>query len=185
MEKETQKPLTPPRIRNIDKVLEELRRGPKYPTIPKVYLTKEEYFPSKAMKKVENIATLMDVIRDEDFLARCQNARKSFYISSKDIPLELINALKSLEPEYQLVSFRIDCEKGTLKLISEEELDILNPSERGVILLGVLEGIRKGELLSMGYTDYKLGIKGWSVLNLPFSGDGDSPLPVAFTEPTD
>ena len=180
MEKEAQTPLTPPRIRNIDKVLEELRRGPKYPTIPKVYLTKEEYFPSKAMKKVENIATLTDVIRDEDFLKRCPNAKMySFYISSKDIPIELINALERLGLNDPSVYFRIDREEGTLNLVPYDEFNMLNPDERGSLHRSVLKGIKEGGLL---YTNFSN--PGWWVTYPAYFGI-EVHLSVAFTEPTD
>ena len=187
MEKEAQKPqIAPPRIRNIGKVLRELGIGPETPNqahLPtyKVFLTEEKYTPSEAMAKVENIATLMDVIRDEDFHERYLNAKiHSFYISSKDIPLELINALKSLGLSDDNVRVRINHEEGTLNPISKEKYDILNPNERGIMSIGVLKGIREGGLLCIVFNSIS-----WWVSNPVDHGDIGSFCPAAFTEPTD
>ena len=181
---ETQKPQDYPN-RVTGQVLRELRIDPGMPNqshlpTPKVSLTEKKYTPSKAMKKVENIATLMDVIRDEDFLRRCPNAKMySFYISSKDIPIELINALERLGLNDPSVYFRIDREKKTLTPISESQYNGLNPNERGSLHRTVLKGIRKGGLL---YTSCFGGTGWWVDYSAYHVGGG--PLPVAFTEPT-
>ncbi len=185
MPKEIQKPLTPPRIGNIDQVLRELRVGPGMPNqahlnTHKVSLTEKKYTLSKAMKKVENIATLMDATMDKDFIERCQNAKiDPFYISSKDIPLELIDALENLGADDSFVFFRIDREKRTLNLISKSQYYGLNPNERGWLYRNVLKGIREGGLLCIIFT----GIGWW--VNYPAYNEGVGPLPAAFTEPTD
>ena len=186
MEKEAQKPqIAPPRIRNIDEVLRELRVGPGMPNqahLPtyKVSLTEKEYTPSEAMEKVKNIATLMDMMMDEDFLERCLNARIDyFYINPKDIPQELIDSLASLGPSDNTFPFRIDREKGMLKPISKSRYDRLNPNERGRLHRSVLGVIREGRLLCISFSG-----AGWWV-NYPAYNEGVGPRPVAFTEPTD
>ena len=124
MEKEAPKPqIAPPKINDIGKVLRELGIDPGMPnqahlTTYKVSLTEKEYTPSEAMEKVKNIATLMDMMMDEDFLERCLSTKMySFYISSKAIPRELIDALGNLGAgDRPLLSahFKIDRENGTL-----------------------------------------------------------------------
>ncbi len=131
------------------------------------------------MVKVNNIATLIDVLMDEDFLERCLSTEMySFYISSKDIPQELIDSLESLGPNDQYVYFIIDCEKGTLKPISKEAFDILNPNERGVMLAFVLDVIREGGLPCISFS----GSVWW--VNYPTYYVGEGPLSVAFIEST-
>ena len=161
MEKEAQTPLTPPRIRNIDKVLRELRGNQAHLPAHTVSLTEETYTtPSEAMAKVKNIATLMDVAMDEDFLERYLNTKIcSFYISPKAIPQELIDVLENLGAGDLSVYFRIDREKKTLTPISESQYNGLNPNERGSLHRTVLKGIRKGGLL---YTSC-FGGTGWWV----------------------
>ena len=186
MEKEAQKlRIAPPRIRNIGEVLRELRGYPGMPNqahlnTHKVSLTEEEYTPSEAMAKVKNIATLMDMMMDEDFLERCLSTEMySFYISSKDIPPELIDALERLGLKYQFVHFKIDREKRTLKPVSEEEFNMLNLNERGDLARNVLKGIREGGLLYTNFSDPG----GWVTDPAYF---GNRLLrKVAFTEPTD
>ena len=185
MEKEAQKPLAPPRINDIDKVLRELGIGPGMPnqgnlTTPKVSLTEERYFPSEAMAKVKNIATLMDATMDKDFLEHCQNAKMySFYISPKDIPEELIDTLENLGAGDHEVYFKIDHEKKTLNPISKSQYGRLSPNERGRLHRSVLEGIRKGGLLYTNFSDPAL----WVTDPAYF---GNRLLrKVAFTEPTD
>ena len=188
MEKEAQTPLAPPRIGNIDQVLRELRGYPGMPNqahLPtyKVSLTEKEYTPSEAMEKVKNIATLMDMMMDEDFLERCLSTKMySFYISSKDIPPELIDALGNLGAgNHPLLSahFKIDREKRTLKPVSEEEFNMLNLNERGDLVRNVLEGIRKGGLLRIGFDSTGLWV------NYPaYFGNGVL-RKVAFIESTD
>ena len=186
MEKEAPKPqIAPPRINDIDQVLRELGIGPEtpnqaHPTTPKVLLTEEKYTPSKAMKKVENIATLMDVIRDEDFLRRCPNAKMySFYISSKDIPIELINALERLGLNDPSVYFRIDREKRTFKPVPNDEFNMLNLNERGRLHRSVLKGIRKGGLLYISFS-----ATGWWVGD-PAYHVNEGTYQVAFVESID
>ena len=185
MEKEAQKPqIAPPRIRNIGQVLGELGIGPGMPNqahlnTPKVFLTEEEYLPSESMAKVKNIATLMDATMDKDFIERCQNAKiDPFYISSKDIPLELIDALENLGADDSFVFFRIDREKRTLNPISESQYNGLNPNERGVMLAFVLDVIREGGLPCISFS----GTVWW--VNYPTYYVGEGPLSVAFTEST-
>ena len=179
MEKEAQTPLTPPRIRNIDKVLRELRGNQAHLPAHTVSLTEETYTtPSEAMAKVKNIATLMDVAMDEDFLERYLNTKIcSFYISPKAIPQELTDALKSLDVG-DSVYFRIDREKKTLNPLSESQYNGLNPNERGVMLAFVLDVIREGGLPCISFS----GSVWW--VNYPTYYVGEGPLPVAFTEPT-
>ena len=180
MEKEAQTPLTPPRIKNIDEVLRELRGNQAHLPAHMVSLTEERYFPSEAMAKVENIATLMDITMDEDFLELCLSTKMySFYISSKDIPMGIINALESLGPKYQFVDFKIDCEKGTLKLVSKEEFKMIDPNERGGLHRRVLKEIREGGLLYISFTD-----TGWVVTD-PSYNIGGVPLRTAFVESID
>ena len=183
MEKEAQKPLAPPRIKNIDQVLRELGIGPGMPnqvhlTTPKVSLTKEIYTPSRAMAEVKNIATLMDVLMDKDFFERCPSIYEFFYISSKDIPRELIDSLESLGPKDQYVYFRIDREEGTLNPVSKREFNILSPPERGRLSTGLLEGRGEGRLLHINFNG-----TGWWVNYSIYSGD-EGPRPVAFVEST-
>ena len=155
-----------------------------HPTTPKVYLTKEKYLESSgAMAEVKNIATLMDMMMDEDFLERCLSTKMySFYISSKDIPPELIDALGNLGAgNHPLLSahFKIDREKRTLKPVSEEEFNMLNLNERGDLVRNVLEGIRKGGLLRIGFDSTGLWV------NYPaYFGNGVL-RKVAFIESTD
>ena len=197
MEKEAQKPqIDYPRISGTDKevlmelrretrrAIRELERGSGVPnqghlTTPKVSLTEEIYTPSRAMKKVKNIATLMDVVRDKDFLERCRNASEFFYISSKDIPLELINALKSLGLSDDNVHVRINRENGTLKPVSKSQYDRLSPDERGVLRRPVLEGIRIGELLHIDFS-----VVGWWVSCQAYQLVDIGLRPVAFVEST-
>ena len=185
MEKEAPKPkIAPPKINDIGEVLRELGIDPGMPnqahlTTYKVSLTEKEYTPSEAMEKVKNIATLMDVIRDEDFLRRCPNAKMySFYISSKDIPIELINALERLGLNDTSVYFRIDREKRTSKPVPYDEFKMLNPDERGSLHRSVLKEIREGGLLFTNFSN-----PGWWA-TYQAHNEGDDPLPVAFTEPT-
>ena len=183
MPKEIQKPLTPPRIGNIDQVLRELRGNQAHLTTPKVSLTEKRYTRPEAMEKVKNIATLMDMMMDEDFLERCLSTKMySFYISSKDIPPELIDALGNLGAgNHPLLSahFKIDREKRTLKSVSEEEFNMLNLNERGDLVRNVLEGIRKGGLLRIGFDSTGLWV------NYPaYFGNGVL-RKVAFIESTD
>ena len=183
---ETQKPFTPPRIRNIDEVLRELRGYPGMPnqahlTTYKVSLTEERYFPSEAMEKEKNIATLMDMMMDEDFLERCLNVRKSFYIRSKDTPQEIIGTLENLGDRDLSVHFKIDRKEGTLIRISKEEFNMLNPTERGVLTIAS-EGIKVVGLMRMHYA-YSTSSPGWFVSDL-FSKD-EVPLQAAFIESTD
>ena len=181
---ETQKPQDYPN-RVTGQVLRELRIDPGMPNqshlpTPKVSLTEKKYTPSKAKERVENITTLMDMMMDDNFLERCPDAKVySFYISSKDIPMEIINALESLGPKYPFVNFKIDRDEGTLKPVSKEEFNMLNPGERGRLHRSVLEGIRKGGLLCISFT----GISWW-VSNPVDHGDIGSLRQVAFTEPT-
>ena len=186
MEKEAQKPqIAPPRINDIDQVLRELRIGPETPNqahLPthKVSLTKKEYISTEAMERVKNIATLKQVMMDEDFLERCQNAKiDSFLISPKAIPQEFIDALKSLDVD-DSVCFRIDRKEGTLNLISESQYGRLSPTERGRLHRDVLEGIRKGGLL---HTSCFLGTVWW--VGDPAYFVGKVSLPAAFVESTD
>ncbi len=185
MEKEAQKPqIAPPRIRNIGEVLRELRGYPGMPnqvhlTTHKVSLTEEEYLPTEAMEKVKNIATLIDVLMDKDFLERYPGIYRFFYISPKDIPQELIDSLESLGPNDQYVYFIIDREKGTLKPISKEAFDILNPNERGKLHRSVLNRIREGGPPCIGFLD-----TGWWGNYSTYSGN-EIPLLVPFTESTD
>ena len=186
MEKETQKPLTPPRINDIDKVLRELGIGPGMPdqahlTTHMVSLTEETYTtPSEAMAKVKNIATLMDVAMDEDFLERYLNTKIcSFYMSPKAIPQELTDALKSLDVG-DSVYFRIDREKKTLNPISKSQYGRLSPNERGRLHRSVLEGIREGGLL---YTSCFSGTVWW--VSDPSYNVGEVPLRTAFVESVD
>ena len=146
MEKEAQKPqIAPPRIRNIDEVLRELRGNQAHLTTHTVSLTEDRYFPSEAMAKVKNIATLMDVVRDKDFLERCQNIKSlDFYISPKAIPREIIGALENLGDRDLSVHFKIDRKEGTLNPVSESQFDKLNPNYRGALHRTVLEVIRIG-----------------------------------------
>ena len=155
MEKEAQKPLTPPRINDIDKVLEELRRNQARLPTPKVLsLTVEKYLESSGAKaEVKNIATLMDVLMDKDFHERCQNTKiYSFYISSKDIPQELIDALANLGAADPFLCFKIDRKEGTLKPVSESQFDKLNPNYRGALHRTVLEVIRIGGTLHIFFS---------------------------------
>ena len=183
MEKEAQTPLTPPRIKNIDEVLRELRGNQAHLTTPKVSLTEKKYTPSRAMEKVKNIATLMDITMDEDFLERCLSTKMySFYISSKAIPRELIDALGNLGAgDRPLLSahFKIDREKRTLNPLPESQFDKLNPNYRGELHRSVLEGIKEGGLLYIGFSG-----SGWLV-NYPAYFGTEVPLQVAFTESTD
>ncbi len=155
-----------------------------HPTTPKVYLTKEKYLESSgAMAEVKNIATLMDMMMDEDFLERCLSTKMySFYISSKDIPPELIDALGNLGAgNHPLLSahFKIDREKRTLKSVSEEEFNMLNLNERGDLARNVLKGIREGGLLYTNFSD-----PGWWVNYSTYSGY-EIPLQTAFVDSTD
>ena len=185
MEKEAQTPLAPPRIGNIDQVLRELRGYPGMPnqdnlTTPKVSLTEKRYTPSEAMEKVENIATLMDLMRDEDFLERCRNAKMySFYMSSKDIPQELIDALENLGAGDRFVYFEIDRGKRTLKLVSKEEFKMIDPTERGDLVRNVLKGIKEGGLLYISFS-----ATGWWVGD-PAYHVNEGAFRVAFVESTD
>ena len=177
---ETQKPLTPPRINDINKVLRELRGNQTHLPTHMVSLTEERYFPTEATEKVKNIATLMDITMDEDFPERCLNAKMyPFYISSKDIPQELIAALANLGAAGPFLYFKIDRGKRTLNPVSNDEFNMLNPNERGRLHRSVLEEIREGRLL---YTSFSG--TGWRV-NYQVYFVGKVPLPVAFTEPTD
>ena len=158
MEKEAQKPqIAPPRINDIDQVLKELRIDSETPNqahLPthKVSLTKKEYISTEAMEKVKNIATLKQVMMDEDFLERCQNAKiDSFLISPKAIPQEFIDALKSLDVD-DSVCFRIDRKEGTLNPVSESQFDKLNPNYRGALHRTVLEVIRIGGTLHIFFS---------------------------------
>ena len=149
---ETQKPLTPPRINDINKVLRELRGNQTHLPTHMVSLTEERYFPTEATEKVKNIATLMDITMDEDFPERCLNAKMyPFYISSKDIPQELIAALARLSADGQFIHFKIDREKRTLNLIPESQYDGLNFNEKGRLHRSVLKGINEGGLLHIGF----------------------------------
>ncbi len=181
MEKEAQKPqIAPPRIRNIDEVLRELRGNQAHLPTHMVSLTEEKYFPSEAMAKVENIATLMDATMDEDFLERCLNIKRlDFYISSKDIPREIIDSLESLGSNDDDVCVRIDREKRTLNPISKSQYDVLNPNERGVLRRTILKGINEGRLLYIGFyrTVWRVGDPSYYV--------NEGPFQVAFTESTD
>ncbi len=151
-----------------------------HPTTPKVYLTKEKYLESSgAMAEVKNIATLMDMMMDEDFLERCRNNGISFYISSKDIPQELIDALARLSADGQFIYFRINREKRTLNPLPESQYDRLSFDERGIMYRDILEGIREGGLLRIIFTG-----SGWWV-NYPAYFGTEVHLSVAFTEPTD
>ena len=181
MEKEAQKPqIAPPRIGNIGEVLRELRGNQAHLTTPKVHLTKEKYTPSEAMAKVENIATLKQVMMDKDFLERCQNIEGlDFYISSKDIPREIIDALASLYASDPFLYFKIDREEGTLNLLSESQYDGLSPTERGSLHRSVLRGIKEGGLLCISSSDTVWWVGDPSFLVSKVS------LPIAVVESTD
>ena len=133
------------------------------------------------MEKEKNIATLMDMMMDEDFLERCQNVRKSFYIRSKDTPQEIIGTLENLGDRDLSVHFKIDRKEGTLIRISKEEFNMLNPTERGVLTIAS-EGIKVVGLMRMHYA-YSTSSPGWFVSDL-FSKD-EVPLQAAFIESTD
>ena len=181
MEKEAPKPqIAPPRIRDIDKVLEELRGNQAHLTTPKVSLTEKRYTRPEAKAEVKNIATLMDVLMDKDFLERCQNARIDyFYISPKDIPQELIDALENLGADDHHVCFRINREEGTHNLIPESQYNGLNLNEKGRLHRSVLEVIRIGGLLYIGFDSTGLWV------NYPaYFGNGVL-RKVAFIESTD
>ena len=181
-ESATEPSITPPRIKDIEAVYRELRGNQAHLLTPKVSLTKKEYTSTEAMEKVNNIATLKQMMMNENFLERYLNDKRgiSFYISSKDIPQEFIDALESLGLKYRFVYFEIDREKGTLNLISKIQYDGLDPNERGSLHRSVLEGIRKGGLL---YTSCFSGTV-WGVYYSTYYVGG-GPLSVAFTEPTD
>ena len=172
---------------DINKVLRELGIGPGMPnqahlTTYKVSLTEERYFPSEAMEKEKNIATLMDMMMDEDFLERCISTKiYSFYISPKAIPQELIDALENLGAGNRDISvhFKIDRGKRTLKLISEEEFNMLNLNERGRLHRSVLKGIKEGGLLYISFS-----ATGWWVGD-PAYHVNEGAFRVAFVESTD
>ncbi len=179
-ESATEPSITPPRIKDIEAVYRELRGNQAHLPTYKVSLTEEKYTPSEAMAKVKNIATLMDIAMDEDFLERCLSTEMySFYISSKDIPPELIDALERLGPNDQDVYFIIDREKRTSKPVPYDEFNMLNPNERGDLVRNVLKEIREGGLL---YTNFS-GTGLW-VADSAYFGNGVL-RKVAFIEPTD
>ena len=183
MEKEAQKPqIAPPRIRNIDEVLRELRGNQAHLTTPKVLLTVEKYTPSEAMMKVKNITTLTDLMMDEGFLKHRRNAdadRCVFFISSKDIPRELTDALENPDLDNPFIDFKIDREKMTLNHISNDEFNMLNPNERGRLHRSVLEEIRGGGILRINFS----GTIWW--VNYPTYHVDEGPLPVAVVKSTD
>ena len=144
----------------------------------KVSLTDRPYDPSEATEKVKNIATLMDITMDEDFRERYLNDTRgiSFYISPKAIPRELINALESTKDGS--VFFRINYEKRTLNPLPESQYDRLSFDERGIMYRDILEVIRIGGLLYIGFDSTGLWVN-YSI----YSGD-EGPRPVAFVEST-
>ncbi len=181
MEKEAQKPqIAPPRIRNIDEVLRELRGNQAHLPTHMVSLTVERYTSSKAKERVKNIATLMDVAMDKDFLERCLNAKiHSFYISSKNMPRETIDALENPDLDNPFLCFKIDRGKRTLNPISNDEFNMLNPNERGKLHRSVLEEIREGGILRIDFS----GTIWW--VNYPAYHVGKVSLPTAFVDSTD
>ena len=179
-ESATEPSITPPRIKDIEAVYRELRGNQAHLPTPKVLLTKKEYTSTEAMAKVKNIATLMDVLMDKDFLGRCPSAYGFFYTSPKDIPWETIDSLESLGPKDQFVYFKIDRENGTLTPISESQYGKLSSNERGRLHSSVLEGIRKGGLL---YTSCFNGTGWW--VNYSAYHVGKVSLPTAFVDSTD
>ena len=176
------------RFTNLDGVLEELMRGPKHLTTPKVSLTEEIYTPSKAMKEVPNITTLIGVIRDKDFLmdrllSNGTDWRHCFYISSKDIPQEFIDTLERViaAHRYDPVPFRIDWVNMKIIPVSKREFNMLSPPERGIMSIGVLRAIDRGELLTMHHSFGEL----WEVSGLPPYADIQYHYRVAIVESTE